>query len=153
FYENEENSEAFQIEQEYSHQGETFQLGRLVLEEYNYDPMTLRLLNENVIKDIMGARDEDFYNEVSDTRLVFLDGKPFFFVVNRYSVYLIDLENRKFSARIKAGLKIEFGEDAVSGTLAGLQFFDQGKYLLGNSVDYGLFCFNISNHCCPIKLF
>lgn len=96
--------------------------------------MTLRILNENGITDIIGPKDEDFDNEISETRLVFLEGKPFFFVVNRYSVYLIDLENKKFSARIKAGLKIEFGEDAISGTLAGLQFFDQGKYLLGNSV-------------------
>lgn len=145
FYENEENSEAFHIEKEYFHQGETFQVGRLLLGNYNYGPMTLRILNENGNTDIIGPKDEDFDNEISETRLVFLEGKPFFFVVNRYSVYLIDLKNKKFSARIKAGLKIEFGEDAISGTLAGLQFFDQGKYLLGNSVGYGLFCFNISN--------
>src|SRR5690625_8051715 len=94
FYENEENSEAFHIEKEYFHQAETFQEGRLLLGNYTYGSMTLRILNENGITAIIGPKDEDFDNEITQTRLVFIEGKPFFFLVNRYSVYIMDIDGK-----------------------------------------------------------
>src|SRR5690606_3685431 len=59
--------------------------------------------------------------------------------------YLVDLENEKISARIQPGLDVEYGDDAISGTVGGFQFFDKDNYLLGIAVSYGVFCFNISD--------
>lgn len=72
-------------------------------------------------------------------------GARFFIVIDRYRVYLVDLQNEKISARIQPGLGVEYGDDSIRGTVNGFQFFDDDNYLLGIAVSYGIFCFNISD--------
>src|SRR5690606_40968525 len=43
------------------------------------------------------------------------------------------------------GQEVEYGDDSISGTVSGFQFFDGDNYLLGIAVSYGVFCFNISD--------
>lgn len=59
-------------------------------------------------------------------------------MADRYQVYLVDLENEKFSAPMQPGMEIDYGNDAISGTLSGFQFFDEDRYLLGTAANYGI---------------
>lgn len=142
---NANETETFGVEKEYTHQGKTYQVGRALLKDFTYGPLTLRVIEADNITDITAPTDEYSDLEIADTRLIQLRDRPFFFVIGRYRVYLVDLENETVSAPIEPGLGIEYGEDAISGTVNGFQFFDQDHYFLGIAANYGLFCFNITD--------
>jgi len=135
----------FGVEMEYNYQGKTYQTGRLLLKDFKYGPLTLRVIEKNNITAITAPMDEYPDLEMSHTRLIQLHGRPFFFVIDRYRVYLVDLENEKISAPIQPGLGVAYGDDSISGSVNGFQFFDDDSYLLGIAVSYGVFCFNISD--------
>lgn len=140
-----DKTEIFGVGKEYIHRGKTYQVGRLLLNDFKYGPLTLRVIEKGKTTDIIAPVDEYPDLEMSHTRLIQLHGRPFFFVIDRYRVYLVDLENEKVSARIQPGLGVAYGEDAISGQMNGFQFFDGDSYLLGIAVSYGVFCFNISD--------
>ena len=119
--------------------------GAYCLRSNKYGPLTLRVMEADNITDITAPMDEYPDLQLSHTRLIPLRGRPFFFVIDRYRVYLVDLENEKISARIEPGLEVEYGDDSISGAVNGFQFFEQDNYLLGIAVNYGLFCFNITD--------
>ncbi|SEH99621.1 hypothetical protein SAMN02927937_02622 [Paenimyroides aquimaris] len=138
-------TETFGVQKEYTHRGKTYQVGRLLLKDFKYGSLTLRVIEKDTIRDIPAPMDEYPDLEMSRSDLIQLHGHPFFFVIDRYRVYLVDLENEKISARIQPGLGVEYGDDSISGTVSGFQFFDGDNYLLGIAVSYGVFCFNISD--------
>jgi len=140
-----DKTETFGVEKEFQYQGKTYQVGRLLLKDFKYGALTLRIIVEGSIMDICAPKDTYPDLEMSHTRLIQLHNRPFFFIIDRYRVYLIDLEQEKISARIEPGQGVEYGDDSMSGTVDGFQFFDQDQYLIGNAVSYGLFCFNISD--------
>lgn len=140
-----DTTEIFNVEGEYTGQGKTYQVGRLLFPDFKYGPLTLRVIEGGTITEVIAPIEEYPDLEMSHTRLIELRGRPFFFVTDRYSVYLVDLEIEKISARIQPGLGVEYGDDSISGTVNGFQFFDQDNYLLGIAVGYGLFCFNITD--------
>lgn len=142
---NRDSSEIFEIEKEYQYQGKTYQAGRMLLKDFTYGSLTLRIIKDGNSMDISAPMDEYPDLEMSETRLIQLHNRPFFLVKDRYRVYLIDLEQEKISARIEPGQSVEYGDDAISGTIGGFQFFDHDKYLIGYAVSYGPFCFNISD--------
>lgn len=114
--------------------------------------MTLRVIEKDTITDIIAPIDEYPDLEMSRVELIQLHGRPFFFVIDRYRVYLVDLPNEKISARIQPDLGVEYGDDSIRGTVNGFQFFDDDNYLLGIAVSYGVFCFNISDFDDPKEL-
>lgn len=138
-------TETFDVQKEYTLRGKTYQVGRLLLKDFQYGPLTLRVIEKDTITDILAPMDEYPDLEMSRADLIQLHERPFFFVIDRYRVYLVDLENEKISARIQPGLGVEYGDDSISGTVNGFQFFDEDNYLLGIAASYGLFCFNISD--------
>src|SRR5690606_37597111 len=140
-----DKTETFGVEKEYQYKGKTYQVGRLLLKDFQYGALTLRIIEKNNITDISAPMDEYPDLEMSHTRLIHLHSRPFFFVIDRYRVYLVDLENQKISVRIQPGQEVEYGDDSISGTVSGFQFFDGDNYLLGIAVSYGVFCFNISD--------
>lgn len=140
-----DTTELFSVEGEHTGQGKTYQVGRVLFPDFTYGPLTLRVIEAGTIAEVIAPIDENPDLEMSHTRLIELRGRPFFFVIDRYAVYLVDLENEKISAKIEPGLGVEYGDDSISGTVSGFQFFDQDNYLLGIAVGYGLFCFNITD--------
>lgn len=140
-----DKTETFGVEKEYQYKGKTYQVGRLLLKDFQYGALTLRIIEKNNITDISAPMDEYPDLQMSRAELIQLHGRPFFFVIDRYRVYLVDLQNEKISARIQPGLGVEYGDDSISGTVNGFQFFDDDNYLLGIAVSYGVFCFNISD--------
>lgn len=138
-------TETFGVQKEYAHRGKTYQVGRMLLKDFQYGPLTLRVIEKDTITDIIAPIDEYPDLEMSRVELIQLHGRPFFFVIDRYRVYLVDLPNEKISARIQPGLGVEYGDDSIRGTVNGFQFFDDDNYLLGIAVSYGVFCFNISD--------
>lgn len=142
---NTNKTETFGAQKEYTHRGKTYQVGRMLLKDFQYGPLTLRVIEKDTITDILAPMDEYPDLQMSRAELIQLHGRPFFFVIDRYRVYLVDLQNEKISARIQPGLDVEYGDDSISGTVNGFQFFDDDNYLLGIAVSYGVFCFNISD--------
>ncbi|HLT89294.1 MAG TPA: hypothetical protein VKZ57_17045, partial [Sphingobacterium sp.] len=138
-------TETFGVQKEYAHRGKTYQVGRMLLKDFQYGPLTLRVIEKDTITDIIAPIDEYPDLEMSRVELIQLHGRPFFFVIDRYRVYLVDLPNEKISARIQPDLGVEYGDDSIRGTVNGFQFFDDDNYLLGIAVSYGVFCFNISD--------
>lgn len=149
---NADKTETFGVEKEYTHRGKTYQVGRLLLKDFKYGPLTLRVFEDGNITDICAPEDSYPDLEMSHTRLIQLHSRPFFFVIDRYRVYLVDLEKERISARIEPGLGVAYGDDSISGTVNGFQFFDKDNYLLGIAVSYGVFCFNISDPDHPNEL-
>lgn len=147
-----ENAENFQVEKEYTYGGKKYHVGRLLLHDFSYGPLTLRVIEKDKTTDIQAPMDDYPDLEMSHTDLIQLQGRPFFLVIDRYRIYLVDLENEKISARIQPGLGVEYGDDSISSTVGGFQFFDQDQYLIGIAVNYGLFCFNISDLAQPKEL-
>lgn len=147
-----DKTETFGVEKEYQYQGKTYQVGRLLLKDFKYGPLTLRTIEKSNITDICAPMDEYPDLEMSETRLIRLHNRPFFFVIDRYRVYLIDLKQEKISVRIEPGQGVEYGDDSISGTVGGFQFFDQGQYLIGTAASYGVFCFDISDMLHPKEL-
>ncbi len=142
-YDGIDRTETFKVEKEVEQRGKKYQVGRLWLKDGKYGPLTLRVQKDGEIADVIAPDSEEL--EISSIMLTELHGRPFFFVIDRYKLFLIDLENEKISPFIKPGMDVEYGEDALSGVMNGFQFFDDGNYLLGIAVSYGLFCFTISD--------
>lgn len=142
---NANETETFGVQKEYTYRGKTYQVGRMSLKDFKYGPLTLRVIEQDTITDTLAPMDEYPDLQMSHADLIKLRGRPFFFVIDRYRVYLVDLENEKISSRIQPGLGVEYGDDSISGTVNGFQFFDEDNYLLGMAVSYGVFCFNISD--------
>lgn len=142
---NANETETFGVQKEYTYRGKTYQVGRILLKDFKYGPLTLRVIKKDTITDILAPMDEYPDLQMSHADLIKLHGRPFFLVIDRYRVYLVDLENEKISSCIQPGLGVEYGDDSISGTLSSLQFFDEDQYLLGIAVSYGVFCFNISD--------
>lgn len=140
-----EKTETFEVEQEFQYRGKTYQVGRLLLKDFKYGALTLRVIEGENMTEICAPMDEYPDLEMSETDLIHLRNRPFFFVKDRYRVYLVDLEHERISARIEPGAGVEYGDDSISGTVSGFQFFDHDQYLLGVAVSYGPFCFNISD--------
>lgn len=138
-------TETFCVEKEYTLRDKTYQVGRLLLKNFKYGPLTLRVIEKDTITDVIAPMDEYPDLEMSRADLIQLHGRPFFFVIDRYRVYLADLEREKISASIEPGVRVKYGDDSISGTVSGFQFFDEDNYLLGIAVSYGVFCFNISD--------
>lgn len=145
YAQHQDKTKTFDVQKEYSLRGKTYQVGRMLLKDFQYGPLTLRVIEKDTITDIIAPIDEYPDLEMSRADLIQLHGRPFFFVIDRYRVYLVDLENEKISARIQPGVGVAYGDDAISGTVNGFQFFDNDNYLLGIAVSYGVFCFNISD--------
>ena len=142
---NADKTETFGVQREYTHGGKTYQVGRMLLKDFQYGPLTLRVIEKDTITDILAPMDEYPDLEMSRAESIQLHGRPSFFVIDRYRVYLVDLENEKISVGIQPGLGVAYGDDSISGTVGGFQFFDGDNYLLGIAVSYGIFCFNISD--------
>lgn len=147
-----DSSEFFEIEKEYQYQDKTYQAGRLLLKNFKYGPLTLRIIKDDNSRDISAPMDEYPDLEMSKTCLVRLHNRPFFLVIDRYRVYLIDLEREEISGIMQPGLGVEYGDDSISGTVSGIRFFDHDQYLIGYAVSYGPFCFNISDLSHPREL-
>lgn len=137
-------------ETEFDHAGKLYRVERLLLKTGKYGPLTLRIYERDRFnqyqvqcRNIVAPDSEDL--EISKVTLLTLKEHPFFLVQDRYRLFLIDLEKETISPAIRPGLGVEYGEDAISGQMNGLQFFDNDNYLLGIAVSYGVFCFNISN--------
>ena len=80
-----------------------------------------------------------------DVRLMPVEGKPLLLVRDRYHLILVDTQTEKISAAMRPGVGVAFGDDAISGQMDGIRFFDDDTYLQGVAVSYGVFCFNISD--------
>ena len=152
YAQHQDKAKTFDVQKEYTHRGKTYQVGRMLLKDFQYGPLTLRVIEKDTITDIIAPIDEYPDLEMSRVELIQLHGRPFFFVIDRYRVYLVDLQNEKISARIQPGVGVEYGDDSISGTVNGFQFFDNDNYLLGIAVGYGVFCFNISDLAHPKEL-
>lgn len=147
-----DKTETFGVEKEYQYQGKTYQVGRMLLKDFTYGPLTLRIMEHDNITDICAPMDENPDLETSQTRLVQLRNRPFFLVKDRYHAYLIDLEQERIFPIIMPGRGVNYGDDAISKTIGGFHFFDNDQYLLGAAVNYGPFCFNISDLDHPVEL-
>lgn len=138
-----DKTETFVVEKEYTHQGTTYQVGRLLLKNDIYGSLALRVSTGDTIREQEAPPVQ--YLEISDVQLIKLKGRSFFLVKGRYELFLIDLEKEKIAPPIRPGMDVNYREDAISGLMNGFQFFDEDQYLLGIAVSYGVFCFNISD--------
>ena len=71
-------------------------------------------------------------------------------ISSRYEVVLYHPDSGQVSRVIVPGTQVEYGEDAVSGTLGGLHH--DGIFLTGNAVGYGMFCMDITDWNRPLEL-
>lgn len=71
-------------------------------------------------------------------------------ISSRYEVVLYHPDSGQVSRVIMPGTQVEYGEDAVSGTLGGLHH--DGIFLTGNAVGYGLFCMDVTDWNRPLEL-
>ncbi|GAB3012148.1 hypothetical protein GCM10027051_13690 [Niabella terrae] len=116
---------------------------------WQYGPLSLRVEENSGPYEVSAPPDPLSDPDMSSAQRMYLQGKPYFLIKDRYQLYLIDLEAKTFAA-LQPGKGLDYGEDAISGTMRGLRFFDH--YLLGNAVSYGLFCFNIQDPAHPREL-
>lgn len=135
--------QTFDMEKEVKHLGKTYQLGRLLPNEGTYGRLTLRIRDDDGMRDQLASPVQ--YLEISKVEVLRLKGRPFFFVTGRHQLFLVDMEGEKIAPYIRPGVNVAYGDDAISGQMNGFQFFDGGNYLLGIAVSYGVFCFNISD--------
>src|SRR5690606_15187410 len=119
YAQHQDKAKTFDVQKEYTHRGKTYQVGRMLLKDFQYGPLTLRVIEKDTITDIIAPIDEYPDLEMSRVELIQLHGRPFFFVIDRYRVYLVDLQNEKISARIQPGVGVEYGDDSISGTING----------------------------------
>jgi len=138
------------VEASLDYNGKIYRVERLLLKAGKYGPLTLSVYERDSLdynrvnsRNIVAPSSEGL--EISEIEVIQLKGRPFFFVKGRYELFLIDLQGEKIAPFIRPGLGVEYGEDAISGTMKGFQFFDEDDYLLGIAVSYGVFCFNISD--------
>lgn len=129
----------------------TYKVGQILKEHNQYGPVILMIESTNNHRIVMAPDTENL--EIDEIMIQFLHGKPFFFLVDRYKSFLIDMEKEAIGPAMQPGINVEYREDAISGIMSGWQFFDGGNYLLGNAMGYGLFCYNIANFKEPKELF
>src|SRR5690606_38919049 len=129
--------ENFGVQKEYAHRGKTYQVGRMLLKDFQYGPLTLRVIEKVTITDIIAPLQEYPDLEMSRVDVIHLQGCSFSFVIDRYRVYLVALPTEKISACIQTDMRVEYGEDSFRGTVSGFPLFDDNYYLLGIAVRYG----------------
>lgn len=64
-------------------------------------------------------------------------------IASRYEVLLFHPDSPRLSRPIRPGNSVEYGDDAISGTLDGL-YYTNG-FLTGSAVGYGLFCVEVAD--------
>lgn len=134
----------------YNKTGELYEIGRIVRSNSQYGPLTLRIKNGDEVRIVTAPHSEDL--EIYDIQLHFINEHPYFLVIDRYKLFLVDMENESIAPFMQPGLAVEYREDAMSGTMNGFQFFNRGNYLLGIAVNYGVFCFDLTDTGQPAEL-
>lgn len=146
------SSEFFEIQKEYKNWGKTYQVGRIQFKNYTYGKFTLRIIDQlQNVKEIYAPVDYPADLQTSRSYLIELNKHPFFFVADRYHAHLIHIKQEKIYPAIIPGQQVNYAQDAISQTIGGFHFLDN-KYFLGGAVNYGPFCFNITNLDHPTEL-
>lgn len=91
-------ADTLDVYKEYEYKGKTYQIGRLLLEDAQLGPLILRVSENNRQRDHMSEPID--YPELSRVELIKLKGRPFFFVIDRYHLFLVDIEAEKIAPSI-----------------------------------------------------
>ena len=83
---NANETETFGVQKEYTYRGKTYQVGRILLKDFKYGPLTLRVIKKDTITDILAPMDKYPDLQMSHADLIKLHGRPFFLVIDRYRV-------------------------------------------------------------------
>src|SRR5690606_34549494 len=116
---------------------------RIVKSNSQYGPLTLRIKNGDEVRAVIVPQSKNL--EIDDIQIHFIQERPYFLVIDRYKLYMVDMEKKVISPFMQPGLTVEYREDAISGMMDGFRFFDKGNSLVGIVANYGLFCFDVSD--------
>jgi len=94
----------------------------------------------------------DDYSDPDLYRVKKLNDSSLILVSSRYGFYVFDSVRNILSKKVIPGAGKYEGEDATSGLYAGVEVFDNDRFLLGNVKGYGVFCFDIKDLGRPIAL-
>lgn len=117
--------------------------------DYPRAPITLRIINETGhVQDFSldSYEDIDLYSIQKDNIGSSL------IIQGRYAISMFDIVRQQLSPAIIPGHDIDYREDAISGSLAGLTFINNTPIVVGNAQGYGLFCLDFTNIGNPVEL-
>lgn len=118
------------------------------LSEYPKAPIVLRVVEQGFVEEfaLNAYEDLDQY-----TMQLAPDGHSLL-IQGRYTISAFGTLTKRHSPAVIPGQDVDYREDAISGSLAGLTFFGGNRYVLGHAQGYGLFCFDFSDMDKPTEL-
>lgn len=118
------------------------------LSEYPKAPIVLRVIEHGFVEDFA----LDAYEDIDQYTMQLASDGHSLLIQGRYTISAFDTQTKRHSPAVIPGRDVDYREDAISGSLAGLTFFDGNRYVLGHAQGYGLFCFDFSDMDKPTEL-
>ena len=147
-----EQKRAYQVHKEYEYMGSRYQVGQLHLKgEGLSNPLSLRVRSDQSrIIDFLAAPLDQ--TEIGKVKLSADQTRPYFLVEEHYHLLVMDLLDCQLSGWMKPGENVPYAEDGMSGTISGSRLSEDGKYVFGAAVNYGVFCYALLDWHSPREL-
>lgn len=115
-----------------------------------HDPFIFRKVVRGKVYDLLFDLGQDL--DIKDVSIVQLTGEACFILTTRYHIHIWPLSSRAQLITLEPGKEMDYRGDAISGSICTFLPWQEGKYLFGSAVDYGVFCFDLRKLSEPVEL-